>query len=164
MDFGLGIGYNPECSNTPSHPIQSRSAAVSSLKTGVMAQFKSSFVAASSNSQGQGLSNSSNTYANNRPSLPGFVPGGTIGGNVNRTSTTSSFNSPAPRVNNGGGQSSGENASQKRADRLVGLAFPEILLVCIFLCSRSKDVFNVAYSCTSRERGRERRRPSGWDR
>ncbi|KAF5745928.1 DEAD-box ATP-dependent RNA helicase 24 [Tripterygium wilfordii] len=124
VDFGLGIGYNPESSSTPSHPVQSRSAAVNSLKTGVMAQFKSKFVAASSNSQGQGLSNSSNTYANNRPSLPGFVSGGTIGGDAKRTLTTSSFNSPISKVPNSGGQSSGENESRKPADRLLCLAFP----------------------------------------
>ena len=53
------------------------SSAVSSLKSGVMAQFKSSFVAASSNSQNQALINS-----NKKMVLPGFVSGGSIGRDV----------------------------------------------------------------------------------
>lgn len=116
VDFGLGIGYNAESGGPSPHNIQSRSAAVSSLKTGVMAQFKSSFVAASANSQGQGLNNSSGAYANKRPALTGFVSGGTIGGDVNRSQATSSFN-PALSGVNTSGLKSVENTSQKNSER-----------------------------------------------
>ncbi|XP_042473146.1 DEAD-box ATP-dependent RNA helicase 24-like isoform X1 [Zingiber officinale] len=76
VDFGLGIGYNPETTNaaTPSHSVQSnRSSTVNSLRTGMMAQFKSNFVAASSSTK-------SNVSSIARPALPGFVSGGSIGG------------------------------------------------------------------------------------
>ncbi|KAK9280892.1 hypothetical protein L1049_003783 [Liquidambar formosana] len=134
VDFGLGIGYNPESNNTPSVSAPSRSAAVNSLKTGMMAQFKSNFVAASSNSSNQGLNNSSSMYANKRPALAGFVSGGTIGGDMNRAQTTSSFSPSAP-ISGGTTtvQNSRENASQNNSE-------------------------------SSRDRPRERRRPSGWDR
>ncbi|CAL9148958.1 unnamed protein product [Musa hybrid cultivar] len=66
VDFGLGIGYNPDTANAAtSHSVPSRSAAVNSLRTGMMAQFKSNFVAASSNSEG-------NISSTTRPSLSGF--------------------------------------------------------------------------------------------
>ncbi|KAK4558271.1 hypothetical protein RGQ29_007852 [Quercus rubra] len=132
VDFGLGIGYNPESNNTLPSSVPSRSAAVNSLRTGAMAQFKSKFVAASSNSQNQGLSNSSSAYANKRTALPGFVSGGSIGGDVYRTQTTISF-CPAMSGVNSTSQISTENATQKN---------PE----------------------SSRDKPRERRRPSGWDR
>ncbi|KFK37476.1 hypothetical protein AALP_AA4G262200 [Arabis alpina] len=96
VDFGLGIGFNSESSGTPSQAAPSRSAAVpgrsaaapsrtgaiNSVRTGVMAQFKNSFVAAtpSNNPQNQG-------YPNKRLSLTGFVSGGTIGGDMSRTQT-----------------------------------------------------------------------------
>ena len=49
----------------------------------VMAQFKNSFVAATpSNPQ-----SSQGGYPNKRPSLMGFVSGGTIGGDMGRTQT-----------------------------------------------------------------------------
>ncbi|KGN52865.1 DEAD-box ATP-dependent RNA helicase 24 [Cucumis sativus] len=94
VDFGLGIGYNPEgTGSTPSTTnVQSRSAAVNSLRTGMMAQFKSNFVAASSAPPNQGSSNSYNVPANKRPTLSGFVSGGSIGGGAN---------SPAPPVSRG---------------------------------------------------------------
>lgn len=132
VDFGLGIGYNPESNNTSPSSVPSRSAAVNSLRTGVMAQFKSKFVAASSNSQNQGLSNSSSAYANKRTALPGFVSGGSIGGDVYRTQTAISF-CPAMSGVNTTSQISTQNATQKK---------PE----------------------SSRDKPRERRRPSGWDR
>lgn len=141
VDFGLGIGYNPESnSSTSSNAVPTRSAAVNSLRTGVMAQFKSSFVAASSNSQSHGLSNSS-AYANKRPAMTGFVSGGTIGGDINRTQTTTSVPGFVSGGSIGGdtsrthqsSQNSGVNTTQKSSE-------------------------------SSRERGRERRRPSGWDR
>lgn len=87
MDFGLGIGYSAESIAAPS-----RSAAVNSLKSGMMAQFRSNFVPASSNSQSQFVQNSSGVQANKRMVLPGFVSGGTIGGDM-----------PAVRINNATG-------------------------------------------------------------
>ncbi|XP_059437229.1 DEAD-box ATP-dependent RNA helicase 24 [Corylus avellana] len=132
VDYGLGIGYSAESTNTTSSPVPSRSAAVNSLKTGMMAQFKNNFVAASSNpqNQNQGMSNSSSAYANKRPALAGFVSGGSIGGDIYKTQPTSSFPPAMSGVNT---PSSGENASQKNTE-------------------------------SSRDRPRERRRPSGWDR
>lgn len=108
MDFGLGIGYNPESNNTVSSAAPSRSAAVNSLKTNMMAQFKSNFVAAKSSSENQAVNNVSGAYK--RTVLPGFVSGGTIGGNMN-ASQTSSF-SPATA---GGGTTTQrtENTSQR---------------------------------------------------
>ncbi|XP_062143248.1 DEAD-box ATP-dependent RNA helicase 24 [Alnus glutinosa] len=130
VDYGLGIGYSAESNNTTSSSVPSRSAAVNSLKTGMMAQFKSNFVAASSNPQNQGMSNSSKAYANKRPALAGFVSGGSIGGDTYKPQTTSSFTPAMSGVNTPG---SGENASQNNSE-------------------------------SSRDRARERRRPSGWDR
>lgn len=116
MDFGLGIGYNPE-SNVSSQSVPSRSAAVNSLRTGMMAQFKNSFVAASSNSQNQGLSNSTSASAHKRPALAGFVSGGSIGGDIHRTQATT--NSPAPpSAVNTFSQNSG-NATQNNLERLI---------------------------------------------
>ncbi|KAJ0052576.1 hypothetical protein Pint_00850 [Pistacia integerrima] len=140
VDFGLGIGYNPESTNTPAQNVPSRSAAVNSLRTGVMAQFKSSFVAASSNPQSQGVNNSSSAYTNKRPALPGFVSGGSIGGDTNRAQMTSSFSPALVSGVNTSGQNSRENGNQNS----------ERLSFCLTFCSR--------------DRPRERRRPSGWDR
>jgi ATP-dependent RNA helicase DDX42 len=80
VDFGLGIGYNPEGTSTaaPSQSSTSRSPVVSSLKTGMMQQFRSSFVSASSNSQ----VNHAGMVPVARPALRGFVSGGTIGGDT----------------------------------------------------------------------------------
>ncbi|PPD71935.1 hypothetical protein GOBAR_DD31175 [Gossypium barbadense] len=108
VDFGLGIGYNPESSNASSQAVQSRNAAVNSLKTGMMAQMKSNFVAASSNSQSQGFNNSSSIR---RPTLSGFVSGGTIGGDINRSQMTTSFNT-APTSGLNTSQNTGQNATQ----------------------------------------------------
>ncbi|CAK7348443.1 unnamed protein product [Dovyalis caffra] len=129
VDFGLGIGYNPESNNSSSPDATSRSAAVNSLRTGVMAQFKSSFVAASSNSQSPGLNNSSSASANKRPALRGFVSGGSIGGEINRPQTTSSL----PGFVSGGdatrtqtvNQTSGRNTSQKNTEGYVYLLPPD---------------------------------------
>ncbi|KAJ4850340.1 DEAD-box ATP-dependent RNA helicase 24 [Turnera subulata] len=163
VDFGLGIGYNPESSSsTSSHAVPSRSSAVNSLRTGVMAQFKSNFVAASSNSQSQGF-NSSNAYANKRPALTGFVSGGSIGGDISRTQTTGSLpgfvsggsiggdtnrtqtTSSLPGFVSGGSIGGDTNRTQPSSQNLGG---------------------NTSQKSTesSRERVRERRRPSGWDR
>ncbi|XP_076885215.1 DEAD-box ATP-dependent RNA helicase 24-like [Bidens hawaiensis] len=125
VDFGLGIGYNSEPKAASS---TGRSSAVNSLRSGVMAQFKSSFVAASSNSQNQGLINS-----NKKMVLPGFVSGGSIGGDVRSPSTTTGSPSLAHMpAGNAPSQNTG-HGSQGSSDR-------------------------------SKDRPRERRRPSGWDR
>ncbi|OMO63998.1 hypothetical protein CCACVL1_22119 [Corchorus capsularis] len=112
VDFGLGIGYNPESNNASSQAGQGRNAAVNSLKTGMMAQFKSNFVAASSNSQSQGFSNSSSVR---RPTLSGFVSGGTIGGDINRAQTSGSF-STAPTSGLNTPSNTGQNTSQRNSD------------------------------------------------
>uniref|UniRef100_A0A1D1Y952 RNA helicase n=1 Tax=Anthurium amnicola TaxID=1678845 RepID=A0A1D1Y952_9ARAE len=131
VDYGLGIGYNPESTNSTSPANSSRTATVNALRTGMMVQFKSSFVAASSNSQSESISES-NAFASKRPALPGFVSGGSIGGESYRAQTAPSVNS----VSRAGGSprgNSNENGSQKTSE-------------------------------SSRDRPRERRRPSGWDR
>ncbi|CAI9104881.1 OLC1v1003666C3 [Oldenlandia corymbosa var. corymbosa] len=134
VDFGLGIGYSAEPSNIPSsNAAPSRTAAVNSLRTGMMSQFKSNFVAASSNSQNQAVNSSSSMFPNKRPVLQGFVSGGTIGGNSNSSPSFSHVNAPA----NPSGNTFMRNARDEAA---------------------KKD------SEGSRDRPRERRRPSGWDR
>ncbi|KAL0435986.1 UNVERIFIED_CONTAM: DEAD-box ATP-dependent RNA helicase 24 [Sesamum radiatum] len=72
VDYGLGIGYSPE-SNAASSVAPTRSAAVNSLRTGMMAQFRNNFVPASSNSQNQFVQNSTGVQPNKRMVLPGFV-------------------------------------------------------------------------------------------
>ncbi|KAH9319005.1 hypothetical protein KI387_020774 [Taxus chinensis] len=85
VDFGLGIGYNPDAVNRPSQsPIPNRGAAVNALKTGMMAQFRNNFVPASSNSHASSSSQSFSTVGNQRPAVGGFVSGGTIGGEATR--------------------------------------------------------------------------------
>jgi ATP-dependent RNA helicase DDX42 len=74
VDFGLGIGYSSESGSQVPAP---RSAAVNSLKTGMMHQFKSSFVSGAAST----LSSSASSFV--RPGLRGFVSGGTIGGDAN---------------------------------------------------------------------------------
>ncbi|KAE8655265.1 DEAD-box ATP-dependent RNA helicase 24 [Hibiscus syriacus] len=81
VDYGLGIGYNMQSSNASSQAVRSQNAAVNSLKTGMMAQMKSNFVAASSNPHNSHGFNSSSSIRG--PSLFGFVFGGTIGGDIN---------------------------------------------------------------------------------
>ncbi|CAN1285814.1 DEAD-box ATP-dependent RNA helicase 24 [Linum perenne] len=138
VDFGLGIGYNSESPGGSSHDSRpSKFAAASSVRTGMMGQFKSNFVSASSNSH-----NGSSTDSSRRPALRGFVSGGSIGGDANRvhtattTSTLSGFVSAgsitgdANRTSSASQNSSG-NTSQKTPESSVG---------------------------------RERRRRSGWDR
>ncbi|KQK21989.1 DEAD-box ATP-dependent RNA helicase 24 [Brachypodium distachyon] len=77
VDFGLGIGYSTE--SGPQVPAP-RSATVNALKTGMMQNFKSSFVSAASSMP----SNSAPLRAAQfvRPALRGFVSGGTIGGDA----------------------------------------------------------------------------------
>ncbi|KAJ6794219.1 DEAD-box ATP-dependent RNA helicase 24 [Iris pallida] len=119
VDFGLGIGYSPESSSTPSQSVSSRSATVNSLRTGMMTQFKNNFVAAQTNSQSD-----IQHQASPRPVLRGFVSGGSIGGESYKPQ-------PMPAGHVGGNNN--ENGNQKT-------------------------------SGSSRERTRERKRPSGWDR
>nr|XP_043620871.1 DEAD-box ATP-dependent RNA helicase 24 [Erigeron canadensis] len=128
VDFGLGIGYNTEPKNTPSTALPGRSSAVNSLRTGVMAQFKNSFVAASSNSQNQGVNNS-----NKKMVLPGFVSGGSIGGDTRAPPTQYHSSSSTPMPSGNSANQNKEHGSQDSSER-------------------------------SRDRPRERRRPSGWDR
>ncbi|KAF7818129.1 DEAD-box ATP-dependent RNA helicase 24 [Senna tora] len=110
VDYGLGIGYSPESNNPSPNTAPSRSATVNSLRTGMMAQFRSNFVAASSNSPSQSFGNSTSMPANKRPTLPGFVSGGSIGGDINTSRT------PASPAVNATFQNSGANAGQKNAD------------------------------------------------
>jgi len=112
VDFGLGIGYNPESNNSSSQTV-GRAAAVNFLRTGMMAQFKSSFVPASSNPQ----NSNSNMYADKRPALSGFVSGGTIGGDANKSQPAPTANYPRVSGANAASQSSGHNAGQRSSDR-----------------------------------------------
>ncbi|KAH7676417.1 RNA helicase protein [Dioscorea alata] len=123
VDYGMGIGYNPGPSNTTSPSVPSRSATVNSLRTGMMAQFKSNFVSASSSSQ----SDSRNQASNSRPVLKGFVSGGSIGGDTYKSQPAPSFSSGPPAGN-------------------------------------TRDSENQKTPESSRDRPRERKRPSGWDR
>ncbi|RZR79650.1 hypothetical protein BHM03_00005440 [Ensete ventricosum] len=108
VDYGLGIGYNPDTANAAtSHSVPGRSAAVNSLRTGMMAQFKSNFVAASSNSKG-------NISSTTRPSLSGFVSGGSIGGEAYKTQSLTTF---IPATKNEGSRI--ENGNQKTSERLA---------------------------------------------
>ncbi|KAM7275725.1 hypothetical protein ACFE04_017591 [Oxalis oulophora] len=136
VDFGLGIGYNPESNSTAPSPTVSRPPAVNPVRTGVMSRFKNSFVAASSNPQGQSLTSNSNAYQNNRPALSGFVSGGSIGGDVNRTQATA-----LPGFVSGGSIGGAANRTQPNT-------------------SSGQN----ASGQKSSERARERRRPSAWDR
>ncbi|CAL0308503.1 unnamed protein product [Lupinus luteus] len=110
VDFGLGIGYNPESNNASSDPVPSRSTAVNSLRSGVMSQFRNNFVAASPTTQSQGFTN--NSIPAKRPALAGFVSGGSIGGDINTHQNTSSFSPATPTVNFTS-QNSGVNSGQK---------------------------------------------------
>lgn len=118
VDFGLGIGYTAEPNNAPSNTVPSRSAAVNSLRTGMMSQFRSNFVAASSNSQNEGFSNNTSITVNKRPALAGFVSGGSIGGDINTHQHTASYN-PATSAANSTSQSSGVNPGQNSTNRLL---------------------------------------------
>lgn len=119
VDFGLGIGYSAETNNIPSAAAPSRSSAVNSLRTGVMAQFKSNFVAASSSTQNQGPSTNSGMQANNRMVLPGFVSGGSIGGDIKISAQmNSSSNVTSMSVRDAASQN-GEKSSQTNSERLV---------------------------------------------
>ncbi|KAF2304788.1 hypothetical protein GH714_037976 [Hevea brasiliensis] len=180
VDYGLGIGYNPEPNSTPSQAAPSRSAAVSSPRTGMMGQFKSNFVAASSNPQ------SSSAYANKRPALPGFVSGGSIGGDINRTRTNSSvpgfvsggsISGDANRTVTtsslpgfvSGGSISGDANRTVTTNSLPGFVSGGSISRD---ANRTETISQKTQNTggnpnqtkeSSRDRGRERRRPSGWD-
>ncbi|KAL6219583.1 hypothetical protein ACLB2K_007342 [Fragaria x ananassa] len=116
VDFGLGIGYNPESNSSPSPAVTSRSAAVTSLRTGMMSQFKNKFVSATSNSPSQGSGNSLSAHANKRPGLRGFVAGGSIGGGIYAPQTTNTGSPPPASAVNISSQNLGENSSQKSTE------------------------------------------------
>lgn len=135
MDFGLGIGYNPESSSS-SVAAPNRSTAVNSLRTGIMAQFKNSFVPASSNSHNQFVSNSAGVQANKRTVLSGFVSGGTIGGEmhapkINSTTAPASASTPT--------QSSRETAKETHTERSPTIAefllfyFADLTVIYIYI-------------------------------
>lgn len=117
VDFGLGIGYNPESNNSPSSNAVS-SHPVNPLRTGTgMAQFKSKFVAASSSSENQGVNSSSSMYANKKMLLPGFVSGGVIGGERRTAPVTSSTNAGAVPTGYASTPNARENTNQKNLER-----------------------------------------------
>lgn len=110
VDFGLGIGYKAESSNTPSQSTPNRSTAVNSLRSGMMSQFRSNFVsAASTNSQSV-----ANHQAKSRPVLSGFVSGGSIGGESYKPQPVSNANASAGANGNQKSQSS-RDRPRKRA-------------------------------------------------
>lgn len=110
VDFGLGIGYKAESSNTPSQSTPNRSTAVNSLRSGMMSQFRSNFVsAASTNSQSV-----ANNQAKSRPVLSGFVSGGSIGGESYKPQPVSNANASAGANGNQKSQSS-RDRPRKRA-------------------------------------------------
>lgn len=110
VDFGLGIGYSSEPKVASSSAL-GRNSAVNSLRGGMMSQFKSSFVAASSNSQNQSSNNSS---VNKKMVLPGFVAGGSIGGDSRAPPTQ--ISSPSVPPGNTANQNR-EHGSQGSSDR-----------------------------------------------
>lgn len=115
MNFGLGIGYSADSASTPSQHVSSRSATVNALKTGMTAQFRSSFVAASSSSQSSN-GNQSSEYANKRPVLSGFVSGGSIGGESYTAKTA--LSAPLPKSRNTGESFKG-SGSQNDLERFA---------------------------------------------
>ncbi|KAL7151067.1 hypothetical protein ABFS83_04G006500 [Erythranthe nasuta] len=127
VDFGLGIGYNSE-PNPASNATPSRPAAVNPLRTGMMSQARNNFVPASSNSQNQFLQSSAGVQTHRRTALPGFVSGGTIGGDIH-----------APKINSTSSTASASNTTPNSRE-------------------------TTKQAPTERDRTRERRRPSGWDR
>ncbi|KAF6143353.1 hypothetical protein GIB67_001297 [Kingdonia uniflora] len=108
VDFGLGIGYNSE-SKMPDQSVPSRSTAVSALKTGMMAQFKNKFVAATPDSQSHGRETK-------RPALSGFVSGGSMGGDVRRAQASSLKSSSSQ----GGNTTDEANLSENGGRKIFG--------------------------------------------
>lgn len=116
VDYGLGIGYSHGSGNAASQPPSNRTATVNALRTGMMAQFKSSFVAASSNPQSAG-GNSSNTSASRRSTLPGFVSGGSIGGLTSAPHRSNSNLGSTFKPGGNLGDVSDENGTQRNSER-----------------------------------------------
>ncbi|XP_008808687.1 DEAD-box ATP-dependent RNA helicase 24-like [Phoenix dactylifera] len=110
VDYGLGIGYNPESTNATLQSVPNRSSTVSSLRTGMRAQFKSNFVAATSNPFGDGR-NQSSVSSTGRPVLAGFVSGGSIGGEAYKLQPATSF-TPTSKL----GGNTCENGNQKNSE------------------------------------------------
>lgn len=164
VDYGLGIGYNPDSANRSVQP--SRGAAVNALKTGMMAQFKSNFVPASSNSYTSSTSPSSSIPSNKRQGVSGFVSGGTIGGYAlneqgsgNRSQQADNLApvsaSDRERERGRGGE---RERQQSRWD-------PDCLKDSHDQRVSQESKTNGNPSSESvKDRPRERRRPSGWDR
>eukprot|EP00249_Psilotum_nudum_P022633 c28591_g1_i1 orf=474-2897(-) len=143
VDYGLGIGYKPDADSKPSSTlgrseIQNRGAAVDALKMGMMARFKSSFVAASSgNIGGSGALMSTPMLQSNQSSFQGqatsgFVSAVSLGGVVSN------------------------NHDWDRDYRVDRDSYDH----------RGNGTFSSKErgADSGRERQRERRRPSGWDR
>lgn len=167
VDYGLGIGYNPDSANRSVQPSNlNRGAAVNALKTGMMAQFKSNFVPASSNSYASSTSQSSSTLSNKRQGISGFVSGGTIGGYAlndqgsgNRSQQVDNLASVSAsdreRERGRGGE---RERQQSRWDpNCVNDSHNQRV------SEESKTNGNPS-SESVKDRPRERRRPSGWDR
>ncbi|GAV83067.1 DEAD domain-containing protein/Helicase_C domain-containing protein [Cephalotus follicularis] len=173
VDFGLGIGYSEESNNASSQTTPSQSSASNSLRSRMSAQFRSKFVAASTNSQSQDFNDSSTASPNKRPILPGFVSGGSIGGDISRTQTTSSF-SPASSNSQSQGSSNISSAYPNNRPTLAGFASGGSIggdinrsqTTSSFspASQNSRENNSQKSSESSRDRARQRRRPSGWDR
>lgn len=205
VDFGLGIGYNPESANRSSQStIPNRGAAVNALKTGMMAQFRSSFVPASSNSPASSSGQSFSTVGNQRAVASGFVSGGTIGGEAirgfdaqNKGSSSGSFQSYHKSAGTLGGFVSGgsvggytpnEQISGSRIQQSDNLTYGSVadrekergkgsererqqsrwdhdhLKESEDQRSQEPKANGTPSSESVKDRPRERRRPSGWDR
>ncbi|KAL2630787.1 hypothetical protein R1flu_015473 [Riccia fluitans] len=106
VDFGMGIGYNPDAASKPTQPanksrsnqparsdVPSRGAAVDALKVGMLARFKSSFVAAS-----PGNGPSSGSTSNSYSTAGSHAPAPSVQGQVHVAGRISGFVSAgAPR-------------------------------------------------------------------
>eukprot|EP00252_Welwitschia_mirabilis_P010211 TRINITY_DN23381_c0_g1_i1.p1 TRINITY_DN23381_c0_g1~~TRINITY_DN23381_c0_g1_i1.p1 ORF type:complete len:856 (+),score=165.40 TRINITY_DN23381_c0_g1_i1:380-2569(+) len=158
VDYGLGIGYNPDATNSSSQPTTTnRGAAVNSLKSGMMSQFRNSFVPASSSSYSSTNSETTNNPTFKRQCLSGFVSGGIIGSEQKSRSESTSGTSIRGFVSAG---SLGTHAPSDQGvtvhDREKEKRMQE---------SKANGTSNSQSSNRdNRERPRERRRPSGWDR
>ncbi|CAH1434185.1 unnamed protein product [Lactuca virosa] len=104
VDFGLGIGYSSEPKAAP----PTSGSAVNSLRTGVMAQFKSSFVAASASS------NNSGNQGSKKMVLPGFVSGGSIGGSGTPPIPMPTYQNREQHQQQGTSESSSRSSRERR--------------------------------------------------
>lgn len=167
VDYGLGIGYNPDSVNRPSQPSNlNRGAAVNALKTGMMAQFKSNFVPASSNSYVSSSSQSSSILSNKREGISGFVSGGTIGGYaLNEQGSGNRFQqadnlasvSASDRERDRGRGGERERQQSRWDPDCLNYSHDQRV-------SQESNANGNPSSGSVKDRPRERRRPSGWDR